>query len=712
MGKKVSCKIIEDLMPSYIDEICSEESKIFVDEHVEGCSHCKEKLSRMKAKGPEINLLAENSAVLENISKIKAKEKKQKFTIRTLSAVSICLVVCLGISLFSGGTIGNNNSGQVAVENGKGAGNGSGISNSNSGAVPSGITDGLVALGLPSEKQMGDYTAASNYGEIYDYVRKMTEGNRENGWFGGIFDMGGMKEEAATESIADSSTATNGSMAAGAPQADGDYGFTSDAEGIFSETNVMTEGVDESDISKTDGSYIYNVTGSEIVIFDIREGEAKEVSRLQPEFSAPSDIIREMYVDGDLMTLVTEHEIFLDKGTKSQTNVMVYDIKDRENPEYQGVYRQDGTYYTSRKVGDIVYLFTNKWLEDPGKDKKAATTEDGVTGWLPTINDVCISADCIYLPETGNNSIIISSFNQKDPAKTIDTKMLVNNYAQIYVGGESIYFYNQIYSGNRDIMKISKMKYNDGLITAGASTSVRGHLNDSFAINEYNGYLRLVTSEWDNSLTNTLYVFDDRMQEKGRINNIATGEQLYACRFMGDIGYFVTYEQTDPLFTVDLTNPSKPEIVGELELLGFSEYLHFWGEDKLLGIGHDADKNGQIQGIKLSMFDIANPGNVTEEARLVLKEEDYAPGFYNYKAILASYRANLFGFTAVDYGDKGNMRSTYYLYSYEDGKFVEKMAEDLSVVDVKNAGVEAVRGHFSGNYFYLSNSDKVHSIAL
>lgn len=696
MESKISCNIIEDLIPSVADEIASEDTQKLVEEHILGCENCRSKLERMRTQETLGDLDGEVDFVLSDISKIKAGQKKQKFTIRTLSAVSLVLAVCLVISLVPRGLIGG------GAGNGTDNVSGNVASNSDGSDVTNVGTEGLLALGIPSEKVLGDYTAASDYGEIYDYFRNIYKEN-ERGW-GSIFDYatGGMKEESVA--VTEDSAATGSINSSGA-----DIGGAS-AE--FSETNVMTEGVDESDISKTDGNYIYNATGSEVVIFDIRGGVAKEISRIQPSFISPSDIIREMYVDKDLLSLITEHESFSGNSSKGETVVLVYDISDRENPKETGKYRQDGIYHTSRKVGDIIYLFTNNWIADPGKDKKTAISEDKVSAWLPSINGDCISPGCIYLPESGTNSFVISSFNQNKPDRVIDAKVIVNNYVEVYVGNESIYLYNQVYSSNREIMKVSKLKYNDGLITSGASTSVRGHLNDRFAINEHNGYLRMVTTEWDNNVSNMLYVFDSNLIECGRISDIATGEQLYACRFMGDIGYFVTYERTDPLFTVDLTNPQNPEIVGELKILGFSEYLHFWGEGKLLGIGQDADENGRVKGIKLSMFDISDPGNVTEETKLVLKNEDYAPGFYNYKAILASPNANLFGFATVNYDDNGNTDSMYYVYSYENGEFVKRLSEDLEPVDAKNMGVESVRGHFAGNYFYISNSSKVLSIPL
>ncbi|MBO7151814.1 MAG: beta-propeller domain-containing protein, partial [Clostridia bacterium] len=119
---------------------------------------------------------------------------------------------------------------------------------------------------------------------------------------------------------------------------------------------------------------------------------------------------------------------------------------------------------------------------------------------------------------------------------------------------------------------------------------------------------------------NSLRVLDKDLKEVGKIENIAPDERVYSVRFMGDTAYFVTFRQVDTLFSVDLKNPKEPKIIGALKIPGFSNYLFPFGEDKLLGIGQDADeKTGRTGGIKFSIFDISNPANVTESAKTVLK---------------------------------------------------------------------------------------------
>ncbi len=150
-----------------------------------------------------------------------------------------------------------------------------------------------------------------------------------------------------------------------------------------------------------------------------------------------------------------------------------------------------------------------------------------------------------------------------------------------------------------------------------ASGEVDGWLLNQFSLSEHDSHLRSATTEFDwwwgtsedgedrGSLVTVLE--DDgrgRLVQVGRIEGIAPGERIYACRFMGDRGYLVTFVQVDPLFTVDLSDPTRPAIVGELEVPGFSSYLHPIGEDHLLAVGIDADEQGRPIGLAVSVFDV------------------------------------------------------------------------------------------------------------
>src|SRR5262249_36601897 len=95
--------------------------------------------------------------------------------------------------------------------------------------------------------------------------------------------------------------------------------------------------------------------------------------------------------------------------------------------------------------------------------------------------------------------------------------------------------------------------------------------------------------------------------QMGHVDGLGTGERIYAVRFVGPVGYVVTFRQTDPLYTVDLRDPAHPKVIGELKINGYSAYLHPVGDNRLIGIGQEADANGRVQGTQLSLFDVSDP---------------------------------------------------------------------------------------------------------
>jgi len=136
-------------------------------------------------------------------------------------------------------------------------------------------------------------------------------------------------------------------------------------------------------------------------------------------------------------------------------------------------------------------------------------------------------------------------------------------------------------------------------------------------MSEQDGYLRMATTDfgwwgWGGTGTeegNNVFVLEDdagALNQVGELRGVAPGEQIYAARFMGDVGYLVTFLQTDPLFTLDLSDPSAPTVVGELEVNGYSSYLHPAGADHLLAVGMDADDSGSVLGFQVSLFDISD----------------------------------------------------------------------------------------------------------
>jgi uncharacterized secreted protein with C-terminal beta-propeller domain len=267
---------------------------------------------------------------------------------------------------------------------------------------------------------------------------------------------------------------------------------------------------------------------------------------------------------------------------------------------------------------------------------------------------------------------------------------------------------------------IHKFSYDAGQIEYVTSGAVDGTLMDQFSLDEYDGKLRVVTTSnynyykdyhdekhdfhhyeyGNNSMTNGLYIFDENMNIIGSVDKLAETERVYSCRFIGDVCYFVTFRQTDPLFAVDVSDPADPRVLSELKITGFSEYLHGWKDGKLLGIGMEADEEGRTQTMKLSMFDVSDPANVTEEDKLVIPYY-YSEALYNHHAVFVDVERGLIGFYA-----NAEDSSDYVVYTYGDDGFTEhaKLEGDFSYWNVRGVRI--------GDWLYIIDSESINAIEL
>ena len=324
--------------------------------------------------------------------------------------------------------------------------------------------------------------------------------------------------------------------------------------------------------------------------------------------------------------------------------------------------------------------------------------EDNLEKWVPQVNGKVISYDCFYIGEDTYSGTVISSFDVDKPDKTIDAKCIMNNSGEVYVSSNAMYLYHSDWSASRELTKISKISFEDGVMKTGETTSVNGYLNDKFAINEQGGYLYVLpTSNTGSQPVNSLHVLDKDMNEVGVINEIARGESIYAARFVGKYVYFITYRQTDPLFVADISDPTAPKLLGELEVSGFSEYLHMWDDTHVLGIGYGDSQQSKI---KLTMFDVSDPTKPVEvNQKLIDSSESWSNEFvYNYKAILADPEKNLIGFTAND----------YYLFSYDSENGFSLLEQQA--LTYKNT--EGYRGIYKDNDFYVAGNGEIKHFKL
>lgn len=550
---------------------------------------------------------------------------------------------------------------------------------------------------------------------------------------GASFSVDDSKEEMADAAVPE----TEMSEGSGAQEGSGDYG----------KTNQQEEDVEEADIIKNDGRYLYQVIRQErnskyaVQIVDTKDG-LKEVAKIG-DFD---NEINNIYLWNDKMVVIesgwlndvereTEsgnplnavknfvEDVFLadqESGYREMaySKIHIYDIKDRTNPKEYHTFTVKGNYQDSRISDGYLYFFNicNAYKPRLEKDYQA---------YLPEFDGEILSPDKIYLPDDTDTAayLVMASIDMEQPDKFIDTTAIVTAADRFYVSPNHIYIADSRYADvgtegkKSDNTRIYCFSYQDGKMKKEAEGTVKGTLRDDMAMNEYKGYLRMVTTVEEQNVTevkdditgealgtdsvefetyNSLYVLDKKLKVVGKIENLAKDELVYSARFMGNAGYFVTFRQTDPLFSMDLSNPRKPKILGELKISGFSEYLHFYSKNLLLGIGMEADENtGAADGIKLSMFDISNPSDVKEQSKLHLPEYDYADALYNYKAVLIDTDKNLFGFYAEGYHEE-DYKYSYLLFTFEDGSFKTVMEIDCSDIFART-----VRGTYIGDCFYL-----------
>lgn len=570
------------------------------------------------------------------------------------------------------------------------------------------IAEGSAGLAqeAPAKKDAGDlYTLAEDYEAVYERLDEVRTEIRERAYSESGTDGGMSIMEEADGAMADG---INADSSAGMPVKQ-EYEYAAERE-RYSETNVQTFGIDESDVVKTDGAYLYLLRGDSVSIVSAEE-QMEQVSEVKPAGVDASASVCAMYVDGDKLILMVEEDVaglesketeyeaaydLLYIDTNRSVSVLTYDISDRKNPVLAGRTTQDGGYVTSRKDGNIVYLFTSKYLlEEYEKNPEDA---------IPSVNGRKIAADCIYIGERGERALIASSISLYEPDSVRDSVMILDEGSEIYMGEDSLYLYRTDYRGLGETTQIAKFSLTGGFLNGEAAASLKGSVRDTFAIHEKAGKLRVLTSDtsgadWENSL----FLLDENLKVTGSLSHIAVGETIYAARYLGDMAYFITYRNMDPLFAVDLSDERNPKLLGELEITGFSEYLHFWGEDKLLGVGFETDPaTGEQKGLKLVMFDMSDPTKLTTLGTEVLQDTSYSPALYDYKTILVSPQENLIGFVVESY--HRGVKRDYELYRWDGEQFEKVLSQDLTEDGYDNANY---RGLYIGDRFYIAHPEIV-----
>jgi inhibitor of cysteine peptidase len=461
---------------------------------------------------------------------------------------------------------------------------------------------------------------------------------------------------------------------------------SSESANDVSETNVQVQGVDEADIIKSDGKHIYQAEQNSVRIIEAGSGgKMKLLSTITYDQSfSPYQLFLD---DQKLVVIGYQYHDFprpydeVAKDSKiapmmQSTKVIVYNMKNPAKPAVIRELELEGSYVSARKVEGVVYLITSHypdfWLLDDNREidirPKYSDTASGP-------NKKTISYDDIkYFPESREpNYTMIAAFDLDQPKKEAAITTYLGSGNQVYMSKDNLYLAISNYTGQRleergivapdtDIHKFSvegmKVEFN-------STASVPGMVLNQFSMDEHNGHFRLVTTKgyaWDETRpsANHLYILDENLKLSGKIEGLARGERIYSARFMGDRIYMVTFKETDPLFVIEASDPANPKVLGELKIPGFSNYLHPYDENHIIGFGQDtklvAEKGSNsgprviTNGVKISMFDVSDMSNPKEKfTEIIGGMGTHSPLNYDHKALLFNKNKNLFAFPITVY---------------------------------------------------------------
>jgi uncharacterized secreted protein with C-terminal beta-propeller domain len=410
----------------------------------------------------------------------------------------------------------------------------------------------------------------------------------------------------------------------------------------YSTTNVQVTGVDEGDIVKNDGEFAYIVSrdrGS-VFIIDVNPPEDAEIlTTINIRGS-----IREIYVKDDTLVVLGQRAVYqIDPSSDSidsyyytvdykgdfvqfdvgkfyylnyiyyqATFIDIFDIKDREEPSLLDSHVIRGSHVQSRMIGNHVYVITSQYLNRNTQEYDLPVPASEIY-YLNCSNDT--SSINYYLQLTTILSIDIS-----DPSTIVDLRvLLMASSSNIYVSLKNIYitYYGVYYPNNNGNTSIHRISIDNGKILYKAYGEIEGRLPNRFFMDEYNDYFRVAASIRFSS-SHSVYVLDMDLNIVGCLEGIAPNERMYSARFMGDRLYLVTFRRVDPFFVINLSAPEKPELLGELVIPGWSDYLHPYDENHVIGLGRETDAMGWIKGVKLSLFDVTDVGNPQEISKFVI----------------------------------------------------------------------------------------------
>lgn len=533
----------------------------------------------------------------------------------------------------------------------------------------------------------------------------------------------------SVQTTEDSAKSTNGANA--------EYNFSdtqnTSSSDDYSKTNIQVENVDEADIVKTNGKYIFYVVSNKIVIVDI-QNKAKMEKVAEITFENDDFKPSELYIYKDKIIVIgnesgystsksivreTLNSIYKKGIYRQNTTAIVYDISYINEPEEERRVKIEGRYVSSRMIDGNIYFVANKSIS--GYDIVKHNVEDlDENAYKPAYTDTAVSTreklvdfDRVYYFDNIEtlNYLNLGGFNVNNE-KEADVEVLMGAGDTIFCSTENLYVVKarNVYDADTRMSfgkdtKILKFSLNNGDIEFKAEADIEGGINNQFSMDEQNGFFRIATTvgktyNMDSSTSNSLYILDEKLNEVGRLDGIAKGEKIYSVRYAGDRAYVVTFKEIDPLFVIDLSNVRNPKILGELKIPGYSTYLHPYDETHVIGFGYDTKPNSSNtgvvnDGIKMSMFDITDFNNPKEMFTVKIGDRRTSSALtHNHKALLFDKEKNLIAFPISTY-ESGKTEYKAQVYDIDLAKGFTLRGE---IKHEKEQDETSSKGYYYTNY--------------
>ena len=470
----------------------------------------------------------------------------------------------------------------------------------------------------------------------------------------------------------------------------------------YSTTNIQVENVDEADITKTDGDYIYSISENQVIITDVKNPkEPKIATRINGRDSSyPEDLI----LNNNKLIVISQNGNQSYYSNNRNTLVSVYDISNKETPILQKGYELYEPYYTSRCINNKLYVISSGNLRKENNNIVRKYKENNV--------EKNIELDSIkYLKDIKTSKqTIFSSIDLENIEKDVNIKSYLIDISNAYVSEKNFYLLDEEYEyGERDVPSVKSIfglkgifgffdeiykdyrydyddygyktkiyKFNikdDGSIEYAAKTKTEGKTINQYSLDERAGHLRVAL--YDTNKGSKIAIFDEKLNKIGQTNELAKGEKMYSSRFIGDRAYLVTYRTIDPLWVIDLSNENNPTVLGELHIPGYSTYLHPYDETHLIGIGMETKEttnrdslgrvlstSARIVGMKMALFDVTNVTNPTQISATVIGDSRTTSSILtNPKALLFSKEKELIAIPVNRYNTDFEVTNTSDEYS-------------------------------------------------